>query len=159
MIVAHLINTSLCHYTNYKPLKSQLENLAQFIFALDSNKEKIQLWHKCQRLLEINWAWHKRACMAIFLTNGLYLAFFSMFQRKLDSFSLKISKYLPIIWAFCLKNVRENLAQQNQRKKINPKAAHQSKNDGCAKFQFMFVLCNTAKINWEVAQTVIFPHF
>ena len=54
MILAHLIDTSLCHYTHYKPLKSQLENLAQFIFALDSNKEKIQLWHKCQQLLEIN---------------------------------------------------------------------------------------------------------
>ena len=39
----HPINTSLSHYTHYKPLKSQLENLAQFIFALDSNKQKIQL--------------------------------------------------------------------------------------------------------------------
>ena len=40
MIVAHLINTSLCHHNNHKPFKSQLENLAQFIFALDSNKQK-----------------------------------------------------------------------------------------------------------------------
>ena len=43
MILPHLINTSLWHYTHYKPLKYQLENLAQFIFALDSNKQKIQL--------------------------------------------------------------------------------------------------------------------
>ena len=41
--MAHPISTSLSHYTHYKPLKYQLENLAQFIFALDSNKQKIQL--------------------------------------------------------------------------------------------------------------------
>ena len=44
-----------------------------------------------------------------------------------------------------LKN--RNMAHLSKHEEINPKAAHQSKNDGSAKFQFMFVLCNTAKIN------------
>ena len=39
------------------------------------------------------------------------------------------------------------MAHPSKHEEINPKAAHQSKNDGCANFQFMFVICNTAKIN------------
>ena len=41
--MADLINISLCYYTHYKPLKSQIENLVQFIFALDSNPALAQM--------------------------------------------------------------------------------------------------------------------
>ena len=72
--MADLINISLCYYTHYKPLKSQIENLAQFIFALDSNPALAQMLATIGNKLSLAQTlaaarnkfsvWHKRVSVA-----------------------------------------------------------------------------------------------